>query len=263
MGFETIPFTPERLDSLPEELAELYRSLESQLLDEICSRLNLADQFNEVTVQAMRALRSHGISQQEIERAIRRTTNISEKKLQELLDDVVERNQQYYSELIDIADVTAPQTLVSAADIDAIRRQTEETFRNITQSMAFLVDNGRTLLAPARAYQSCLDKAILKIEAGATSYNESIKDAVRELADSGLKVVNYESGHIDAVDTAVRRAVLTGVNQLNQKYREQSMDYLGTDLVEVTAHLGARNIPGPLGFEAHSEWQGKVYKWNK
>ena len=257
------PFAPEVLDALPEELAELYRSLESQLLDEICSRLNLADRLNEATVQSIRALRSHGISQQEIERAIRRTTNISEKKLTELLDDVVERNQRYYSELIDIADVTAPQMLVSAVDVDAIRRQTEETFRNITQSMAFLVDNGRTLLAPARAYQSCLDKAILKIEAGATSYNESIKDAVRELADSGLKVVNYESGHIDAVDTAVRRAVLTGVNQLNQKYREQSMDYLGTDLVEVTAHLGARNIPGPLGFEAHSEWQGKVYKWNK
>ena len=251
------------LDALPEELAELYRSLESQLLDEICSRLNLADQLNEVTVQAMRSLRSHGISQQEIERAIRRTTNISEKKLIELLDDVVERNQRYYSELIKIADVTAPQTLLSIEDTYAIYEQTRQTFRNITQSMAFLVDNGRTMLPPARAYQSCLDKAILKIEAGATSYNESIKDAVRELADSGLKVVNYESGHIDAVDTAVRRAVLTGVNQLNQKYREQSMDYLGTDLVEVTAHLGARNIPGPLGFEAHSEWQGKVYKWNK
>lgn len=257
------PFAPEVLDALPEELAELYRSLESQLLDEICSRLNLADQLNEVTVQSIRALRSHGISQQEIERAIRRTTNISEKKLTELFDDVVERNQKYYSELIDITGVTAPQTLLSIEDTYAIYEQTRKTFRNITQSMAFLVDNGRTLLAPARAYQSCLDKAILKIEAGATSYNESIKDAVRELADSGLKVVNYESGHIDAVDTAVRRAVLTGVNQLNQKYREQSMDYLGTDLVEVTAHLGARNIPGPLGFEAHSEWQGKVYKWNK
>ena len=257
------PFAPEVLDALPEELAKLYRSLESQILDEICSRLNLADQLNEVTVQSIRALRSHGISQQEIERAIRRTTNISEKKLTELLDDVVERNQRYYSELIDITGVTAPQTLLSIEDTYAIYEQTRQTFRNITQSMAFLVDNGRTLLAPARAYQSCLDKAILKIEAGATSYNESIKDAVRELADSGLKVVNYESGHIDAVDTAVRRAVLTGVNQLNQKYREQSMDYLGTDLVEVTAHLGARNIPGPLGFEAHSEWQGKVYKWNK
>ena len=72
------PFAPEALDALPEELAELYRSLESQLLDEICSRLNLADRLNEVTVQSIRALRSHGISQQEIERVIQRTTNISE-----------------------------------------------------------------------------------------------------------------------------------------------------------------------------------------
>ena len=251
------------MDALPEELAELYRSLENQLLDEICSRLNVSGQLNEVTVQAMRALRSHGISQQEIERAIRRTTNISEKKLSELLDDVVERNQRYYSELIDIADVTAPQTLLSIEDTYAIYEQTQKTFRNITQSMAFLVDNGRTLLAPARAYQSCLDKAILKIEAGATSYNESIKDAVRELADSGLKAVNYESGHIDAVDTAVRRAVMTGVNQLCQRYAEQSMEYLETDLVEVSAHIGARDVDGPNGWEAHTKWQGRCFRWNR
>ena len=263
MGFETIPFTPERLDSLPEELAELYRSLEATLLEEICSRLNVSGQLNEVTVQDIRALRSHGISQQEIEQEIRKTTGISEKKLKELLDDVVERNQRYYSELIDIADVTAPQTLLSIEDTYAIYEQTRQTFRNITQSMAFLVDNGRTLLQPARAYQSCLDKAILKIEAGATSYNESIKDAVRELADSGLKTVQYESGHIDQIDVAVRRAVMSGVNALCQRYAEQSMEYLDTNLVEVSAHIGARNIDGPNGWEAHTKWQGRVFKWNK
>ena len=55
------PFTPELLDSLPEELAELYRSLELKLLDEICSRLKIAGELNEVAVQDIRALRSHGI----------------------------------------------------------------------------------------------------------------------------------------------------------------------------------------------------------
>lgn len=257
------PFTPELLDALPEELAELYRSLESQLLDEICSRLNLADQLNEVTVQSIRALRSHGISQQEIERAIQRTTRISEKKLTELLDDVVERNQRYYSELIDIADVTAPQTLVSSADIDAIRRQTEETFRNITQSIAFLVDNGRTLLAPARAYQWALDNAVLQVQSGAISYNQAIRYAVKQLADSGIKVAEYESGHRDQIDVAVRRAVMSGVNALCQRYAEQSMEYLDTNLVEVSAHIGARNIDGPNGWEAHTKWQGRVFAFNK
>jgi len=57
--------------------------------------------------------------------------------------------------------------------------------------------------------------------------------------------------------------VMTGVNQLNQKYREQSMDYLETDLVETTAHLGARNIDGPNGWENHAKWQGKVYRWKR
>ncbi len=263
MGFETIPFTPERLDSLPEELAELYRSLEVQLLEEICSRLNLADQLNEVTVQSIRALRSHGISQQEIERAIRRTTNISEKKLTDLLDDVVERNQKYYSELIDITGVTAPQTLLSIEDTYAIYEQTRQTFRNITQSMAFLVDNGRTLLAPARAYQYVLDSAVLEIQSGAISYNQAIRYAVKQLADSGIKVADYESGHRDQIDVAVRRAVMSGVNALCQRYAEQSMEYLDTNLVEVSAHIGARNIDGPNGWENHERWQGLVYHWNK
>lgn len=48
------PFQPEFLDTLPEELAELYRDLETTLLEEICSRLKLADQLNEVTVQDIR-----------------------------------------------------------------------------------------------------------------------------------------------------------------------------------------------------------------
>lgn len=261
MGYETLPFTPELLDALPEEFAELYRSLESQLLDEICSRLNLSGQLNEVTVQSIRALRSHGISRQEIERAIRRTTNISEKKLTELLNDVVDRNRKYYSELIDIADVTAPQTLVSSADIESIRRQTEETFRNITQSMAFLVDNGRTLLQPARAYQWALDSAVLQVQSGAISYNQAIRYAVKQLADSGIRVADYESGHRDQIDVAIRRAVMSGVNQLCQRYSEQSMDYLETDLVEVSAHIGARNTgTGPAN---HESWQGGIYRWSE
>ena len=104
------PFTPELLDALPEEMAELYRSLEATLLDEICSRLKLAGELNEVTVQDIRALRSHGISLEEIEKAIQRTANISQRDLKKLLDDVVERNQRYYREVIDLADLRAVLT---------------------------------------------------------------------------------------------------------------------------------------------------------
>lgn len=267
------PFTPKLLDALPEEIAELFRGLELNLLKQIVSRLKRANQLNEVTVQDIRVLRSHGISLDEIRQAILETAQISETKLDALFDDVITRNQAYYTEMIDLAKVTAPQTLVDQNDVEAIRKQAFSEFRNITRSMGFLVDNGRTMLEPAKAYQWALDNAEIQIQSGAISYNDAIQNAVRQLADSGLcvwrdddgniqkNIVRYESGHRDQLDVAIRRATLTGINQLNQKYREQSMEYLETDLVEVTAHIGARDTGE--GFVNHKSWQGKVYRWTK
>ena len=253
------PFSPPVLDALPEELAELYRGLEEMLLIEICSRLKAADELNEVTVQDIKALRSHGIDLKEIEKAIRQTTGISERKLNELIDDVVESNQKYYTDVIDLARVTQPDVLVDVTAIDAIRRQTQDAFRNITASMGFLVDAGRTMLPPAKAYQRALDAATWKVESGAISYGQAIKDAVRELASGGLRVVDYESGHRDHVDVAARRAVMTGVSQLCSKYTEQAAEYLETPYYEVSAHAGARDKPGPSPWSSHKDWQGKVY----
>lgn len=251
------PFTPELLDALPEELAELYRNLEATLLDEICSRLKLTGQLNEVTVQDIRALRSHGISLEKIEKAIQQNANLSQKQLDKLLDDVVERNQRYYTDLIDLAGLTQPETLVGIEDTWAIYEQTRQELRNLTRSMGFLVDNGRTMLPYARAYQWALDSAEMQIMSGAISYNQAIKSAVKQLADSGLRMVDYESGHRDHIDVAARRAVMTGVSQLCAKYTEQSAEYLETPYFEVSAHIGARDT-GIL-WQNHKSWQGRVY----
>ena len=251
------PFQPEVLDALPEELAELYRALENMLLDEICGRLKIANQLNEVTVQDIQALRSHGIDLKSIEESISKTTGVSKQKLNSLLNDVVARNQKYYTEVIDLAHVTQPETLVDASTVDAIKRQTYDTFRNLTASTGFLV--GNTMLNPARAYQWALDNAEMQIQSGAINYNQAIKTAVKQLADSGLKVVDYESGHRDQIDVAARRAVMTGVNQICAKYTEQSAQYLETPYFEVSAHAGARDKPGPSQWSSHKDWQGKVY----
>lgn len=253
------PFTPELLDALPEELAELFRGLEDTLLAEICSRLKLRDELNEVTVQDIRALRSHGIDLKEIKKAIRETSGISKTKLDKLLGDVVARNQQYYIDMIDLAHITQPETLVDAAEVAAIRTQTLDTFHNLTASMGFLVDAGRTMLPPAKAYQWALDNAVMQIQSSAINYNQAIKTAVKQLAESGLKVVDYESGHRDSIDVAVRRAIMTGVNQICDQYTNQSAEYLETQYFEVSAHSGARDKPGASPWSSHKDWQGKVY----
>ena len=254
------PFQPSLLEALPEEIAELFRGLEDTLLADICSRLKTGT-VGETTVLDIKALRSHGIDLKEIEKAISETSGISEKKLKKLLEEVVEKNQQYYNEVITLADVTKPETLVNASDIYAIKRQTLQEMRNITRTMAFVVDAGRTILKPQKALTWALDAALLQVQSGAVSYNTAIASVVKQLADSGLRMVDYESGRSDQVDVVARRAVMTGVNQINQKYAEQSTEYLETDLVETSAHIGARNIGNVP--ENHEMWQGKWYRWSE
>lgn len=259
MALHKYPFSPQWLDALPQELSDLYRGLEDRLIDYICKCLKATDDLNESALQRIRALRSHRIDLYEIEKIIKKTTGISDKKIHEIFTDVVARNHQYYTQVIDMAKLTQPEVLVSASDIAAIQAQTASAFANMTASMGFLVNAGRVFLPPAKAYQWALDSAEMKVQSGTISYNEAIKSAVKELATSGIKVVDYESGHKDQIDVAARRAIMTGVNQLNAKYTEQSAEYLQTPYFEVSAHAGARDKPGKSPWASHKDWQGRVY----
>ncbi len=254
------PFSPDILNAMPEYLAELYRALELTLLEEVCKRLRVRDNLNQVTIADIKALRAHGVPLDEIKAAIRETTGLSERRLDALIKDAVARNQEYYSELITASKLTAPDVLVGAAEVAAIRKQTLDEIRNITRSMGFLA--GRTILPAAQAYQWALDSAVLQMESGAISYGEAIKNAIKQLADSGLRTVPFE-GRTDSVDVAVRRAVMTGVGQLNDKYTDASAEYLDSPYVEVSAHAGARDKATPHPWSSHKAWQGKVYYQSK
>ncbi len=63
--------------------------------------------------------------------------------------------------------------------------------------------------------------------------------------------VQYPSGHVDKLDVATRRATLTGVNQMASKLSITQADEMECDLVETTAHVGAR--------PTHQVWQGQVF----
>lgn len=252
------PFSPDILDALPETMAEHFRTLELDLIKRICEQLKTG-QPNQVSVQSLQGLKSHGISLREIRKVMKQFSGLTDKQITALFNDVVKRNQKYQASLLDIAKVTKPDKMLSLADFAVIEKQTRQTMQNIAQSMAFIVNNGQMLPA-ANAYQWVIDQAIIEVQSGTTSYNQAIKRAVKQLADSGLRFADYDSGHIDHADVAARRAVMTGIAQINARFNEQSIEYLDTDLVEVSAHNGARNVGE--GYENHESWQGKVYRWS-
>lgn len=253
------PITPEYLDAAPEPIAIAMRELEKDILREICSRFKLTGELNEAAMNNIRALRAQGLDMETIEKMIAKHSKETLPQVQEALDRVVEYNQKYYNELASKASIAEPLFWMTAADIAQIQSQTLDGYRNITRSLGFaLQTNGKvTFQSIAKAYQAALDKAEVKMQSGAFTLQQSLEDAVRELADSGIYTIDYATGHRDRADVAARRAIFTGLNQLTSKYTETAAETLETDMYEITAHRGARDKG--TGWKNHKAWQGKVY----
>ena len=253
------PITPEYLEAAPQPIIDAVHGLENDILREICSRFRLTGELNEVAVNDIRILRSIGLDMDDIERCIAENTKSTIPQVEAALDRVVDMSRRYYDSLADKASITMPAHLVSAVDIAIIKAQTLDGYRNITRSLGFAVQSGsvRTFQPIAKAYQAALDKAELKVYSGSFTVQQAMEDAVRELADSGISIVDYASGQRDHADVAARRAIMTGLNQVTAKYSEAAAEVLETDLYEVTAHRGARDKGA--GWQNHKSWQGKVY----
>lgn len=250
------------MDNAPNELVDLYSNLEEFILRKLCENLKDQGTLSESSLELIRELKRRGMSMDEIEEFIKKTTKLSDKAWNNLVKDAVKRNKKYYKSVLDkvglIQDEFSLQKLND--EIKAIARQTKDLFKNITQSLGFAYKalDGSIQFSPiADTYQHILDNAELRILSGAESYNVAITDAVKELADSGLQTVDYASGHRNRIDVAVRRATMTGITQVSGAYSENLAEELDTPYREISAHRGARDKG--TGFINHKSWQGKVY----
>lgn len=139
--------------------------------------------------------------------------------------------------------------------VKAIQAQISDGIMNLTKTTGFKGMFGYESVR--NMYNRVLNDAVLKVTTGTFSRDTAIRDAIHEMAQSGLRTIDYENGRSVQLDSAVRLCVRTGCAQLSAKITDENIKASGQNLVQVSSHWGARNRG--TGIENHEEWQGKVY----
>ena len=235
--------TPEYLEQVGSDLSDLYYDFETEIIADIAERLKInGDRMTTTAEYLVMKLEQMGYQHEYIQRRLASIMNISEQKVSQILDDStyqsmrdsLQRAKTYES--VDGSSISFDeQILQSKTAINA-------ELKNLTNSTARMATN--TMLRT-------FDDAYMKVSSGAYSLNQAVDQAIKELIDTGIGQVTYRSGTKRNIDTAVRVAVRTGVNQNALKCDEQLLEATEHNLVVVSAHMGAR--------PSHAEWQGKIY----
>ena len=257
---------PEKYNSLPEPMEALAERVEDEILQSICKRIAQDGYITATSEIQISALIDRGWSANDLMLKIAQLTDKSFLLIMQMYEDAAEESQRFDEEVykkLGKKPVPVEKNERIQAGIKALAEQTHSTFQNFTGSLGFSVNrNGKMEFLPlAKAYRYVLDRAQMEILSGGFTGQEAIKRAVKDLAASGVKTVSYASGHVDQLDVAVRRASVTGLNQIAEKMNDQALTDFESPLVEVSVHGGARDQG--TGWQNHKSWQGKIYYWKE
>lgn len=270
--------TPEQIDLLADKyVVGLFQQLENDVIADISRRVKKTGRLTETAELMAKSMVEQGYSANKIRADVMRAMR-ADKALQ---DEIAMNTKEYKQFITDEIKATVRKAKLAGNDLvadagmmaynndlsmweqagqslskpnslsqimDAFKKQTADELRNLTRTTGF---KGTVLQPVMSAYQREMDMALVKLATGTFSYDQICNDVVHNLAQSGLRTIDYASGRSYQLDTAARMSVRTGMSQLSGRITEANIDSTGVDLVITSQHMGSR--------PEHAEWQGKVF----
>lgn len=230
---------------MPEPILALYEQAELDTLRNMAERIAKYDYWIPAADWQNLKLKEAGRMQEDILRILSEYSGKSEAELRKLMERAATEGLRADRTIYENHGETVPPLSESAALVNTLNagyKATQQTMRNLTRTTA----NTAT-----QQFERALDLAWLQVRSGGMSVDQAITLAVKDLASTGVASVRYPSGRTDTIEAAVRRAAVTGVNKTTLQLQDKLAEEMGCDLVEVTAHAGAR--------PSHALWQGKIY----
>lgn len=235
---------PKYLEKFSDQLLGIIDTLTIAIISDMAKRIVKMGNVSESTKHQAEVLQNAGLVYKDTIKRVSQVSGYQKHEVQRMYEEAGVRNlknEAVYYKQAGKEDIKLNQSNGMQRILQANIRKTCQELDNLTMT---------TAVRSQSAYIQACNRAQMRVSSGAFSYDKAIADAIKEAAVQGTEVL-YPSQHVDKLDVAVRRAVLTGVNQtaaeMNLQYaKDQNCDY-----VETTAHEGAR--------PEHAVWQGKVF----
>ena len=229
--------------NIEKQASALYENLELEIIEEIATRIARVGYANTVVLNDIRIAQEMGVLYQDIITLVAKYSNTSYEKVAEIFEEAgaktLSRDDFIYKE----AGLNPVPIRQSRPIMQTMSATIEKTAGNLQNLVMTTANTAQT------QFYNAMNMAYMEITTGVKSYSKSILDAIDNISSKGASIM-YPSGHKMSLESAVRMNIITGVNQTCGKLQELRADEVGCDLMEITAHSGAR--------PSHMSWQGKI-----
>lgn len=235
--------TPEQWDIIGKQASKIYSELELEIVQEIAERIANVGYANTVVLNDVLIAEEMGLMYQDIIQLVAKYNHTSVSQIKEIFETAGVKSLEYDDKIYKLAGLSPIPLKQSTSMWQLLEATALKTHNNLNNLVMTTASSAQT------QFYNAMNKAYMEVSTGVKSYSQSITDTIKELSNQG-SYITYPSGQHRSIESAVRMNIVTSVNQTCGKLQEMRADELGWDLMELTAHSGAR--------PEHAEWQGKI-----
>ena len=245
-----------KIEQAIEPIVKMYSELETELMVLLAKHFKINEEFINSDFLRIQKLDEMGAFNKEVIDYISRYTKRSPSKIKKALKDVYNANIDF-------------DTLRSAYDNGKILINPTEILNDTTlvgiMRYAYNVETKRFIeisklieSSVKKTYLDIVEKSYLATSTGVKSYGETIRESLNELANKGIKTLNYISKGEDGttsirsydIEGTVRREILTATRQLSGNLNHELIELTESEYVKFSEHLDCR--------PTHYDWQGTI-----
>lgn len=237
----------EQEEKLVQILIDRINALNEDILTIIGNRIKQIGELTPTQVHQIQQMLMYDTDIDTIVQKLAEVTNMNINDIYNMFEYSAKTNQDFAKQFYKargISYIPYAENKALKEQIKAIAKITAKEYANISRTSAIgytVIDLKGNLVFKdiSNTYKDIIDKAILNVGQGKTTYQQEMRNAIKQIGQSGLKTIDYESGRSVRLDSAIRQNTLEGLRTLTNQIQEQFGEEFGADGVEVSHHINS------------------------
>lgn len=235
------------IDNLVQPLVTRQEKINTYVLTKIANSVREIGELSPSDINRMKLLVEYGADIREMNSQLAEMSNQQVRDIKSMIKTVAVKTNIDAKPLYDYRHKSfIPYEKNSRLQqlVGIIGDRTAGTYENLSNSRAtgFLIRDlrnpGRLKFQPIEdTYRSVIDEAIQASSSGVVDYRTAMRRTIKQLSDSGIRRLYWDSGYTQRLDTAVRRNLLEGIRAINQAVEDEIGEQLGATGKELSVHF--------------------------
>ena len=233
----------EVLEKVIEVIANRIEQGNTYVLEQIGKSIKKIDTLTPTKAQELAQILKYGGDYYKIVKKLAEITKLNTRDIKKIFEEVAKKDVNFAKDFYNYRGkkfIPYEKNTALKNQVDALSKIMVDNYITRTKAIGFSVKNKKGDLVFKKlesVYQETIDKAILSVSQGKSTFDSEMYSIIKELGSSGLKTLDYENNRTLRLDSAVRMQMKDALRTLHNETQMIVGKQFDADGVEISTHL--------------------------